>query len=1350
MREDDFANAINTGHDNAWAVELLRRHCIHGRIELVNGNSFVGASLNIPMGLMEIRCTHAQPPRTQSPRALDLAVEFYDANCVECPHRKGTGELPNLSTEANLRATAEADRRMAAVRATEDLTRRREQRREKRAISVAGEGYVVRDLADLLNSLDKHDGPAKAETTGNSDAGRKLIESAKNAPDLFTPILVETLLDMSNDVCEPSTLIAIGALVKASKCAPRLAIKVALSVLARQPLREAGQLVVLLCDELEVADLADAVIDNAITLSAGIDDHWRPTPFPEALLSLAHFDLVTVTTRVEELLTSDDETLRADASDAAGSLLAADPSRIFGLGPALVLSIQGQDRGYSGTPHPATAAARAIAQAWRKFPVETQRIVETHAASLSDEVKAEIVRIPWFMRPWFDDGDASKVVIATTIDFLIHRIYGDWGEEAADTATSILEDLVRDVPNQLVSHTDAILGQILALSQPMPSGICPILSIDTPDLLATLERQSVFIQRGARRRRLAQAVGRSARCAPDTVLPKLTDLFKASSGVNEVDLNVRLAILDSLEEATSAATLRDILPIVYSAILGTDTLIRAAAIDLWAACARIGDIPNELAELAVPILQDTFVVVHRRMLERLGQLDLPPHFAPKLLPVVTSWAETYKNDPDVLENALWAIRSLAMQLEDKKQSALWLHIALSLVTRCRAYDSERLLTAHWPAELHNNDMWVQSALATLASPELLDRYNQRRQPLYAQLMDRPRLIEKIPFDDILKLSDLHGSESTWRALEPIELLQAAGRWGDAFSLAERVENRQLPGNEGRLDHALADALVAGAHLSQLQTLESADTASLFKAIHSVQDAVSNVETLVPDRTDDNQLRNLLHSLLVPATAASAFLGPLISDPVAAAIELDIAADAAIKAAGTTYASASQRRHVAEAWRVAANLLRYDRAVRDADTNAERYLSSAKRQAQVLRGELDQNDEFCSVALLQFLVEVGSLTSPAEVPAICKILVHVPAPVHLIDRLVPPPFIPNSTNIAPSEPSPLAICVATIDSIPVTDILVVRPHEFYTLGMTVRLTQWPSWAKECRVELVSTLSREAISLPTFSFTPAKEDASSNLLLSAEQPLYCAVQQSIRGEPIDCPLIVRLIGDDDREELIDVGGYRHLRLRPFDPSRETLTKHEQTDARLLQMFDVLNDPAFDREDARAFCRLFSACVRAGQAIMFEKAFMQDSRVSETQFHNELERHLRADSELDGRLTRRDAVAGGFDDLLHDDVIAELKVTNDKSVNLDDCARYLGQPTQYGVGRGSQLSILVVLDHSRKESPPGVIENYIGWLQPRLHNLDDPRYPSLVGVLIVNTNLPIPSDWGRHRIAVQADDI
>ena len=327
-----------------------------------------------------------------------------------------------------------------------------------------------------------------------------------------------------------------------------------------------------------------------------------------------------------------------------------------------------------------------------------------------------------------------------------------------------------------------------------------------------------------------------------------------------------------------------------------------------------------------------------------------------------------------------------------------------------------------------------------------------------------------------------------------------------------------------------------------------------------------------------------------------------------------------------------------------------------------------------------------------------------------------------------------------EESPRAVCVATIQGVPVTDVMVVRPRELYSLGMTVRLVSPPSWAQRCIIEPITMLGRDALALPRYDL--ALSDGTTDefgITLAAGAPLHCAVDQPVMAPALDCPVQVRLTGDG-HDQVIEVAGFRRLLLRPFDPGRDALTEHEQTDARLLAMFSALDSPQFDTEDVRAFCRIFAACVRAAQVIMFEKTFMRGTKVSEAQFHGELERLLRADPELQGRLSRRDAVAGGFDDLLHDDVIVELKVSRGSPVTIERCARYLGQPAQYGVGRGSQLSVLVVFDHGRKTAPPGVIDNYIDWLSPRLHGLDNPRYPSLVGVLIVNTNLPVPSAWRR----------
>jgi len=49
----------------------------------------------------------------------------------------------------------------------------------------------------------------------------------------------------------------------------------------------------------------------------------------------------------------------------------------------------------------------------------------------------------------------------------------------------------------------------------------------------------------------------------------------------------------------------------------------------------------------------------------------------------------------------------------------------------------------------------------------------------------------------------------------------------------------------------------------------------------------------------------------------------------------------------------------------------------------------------------------------------------------------------------------------------------------------------------------------------------------------------------------------------------------------------------------------------------------------------------------------------------------------------------------------------------------------GTGVSYPCSSSLTTAAKKHPPGIIDNYIDWLKPRLHGLDDPRYPSLVGL-------------------------
>jgi hypothetical protein len=310
VRKEEFDDAVEMGRANVDAIELTRHHCIHARVEEVGGNSMVGAMLGLPMGVLEVRCEHAPPPLTQGHQALELAIEFYEANCTGCPYREGTGELPNLATVAGERAAEEAARRAADEQAAEQRAWRHQERSKRRRVALAGQGHVVRDLGAALDRIDRAD--PRTEPLGSEEerAAREVVDSARGAPDLFGPVLVDSLLELATDAGDTTAFEALGALVGAGRCPPRRALDSALSVLRSRRSVDAGRLLATLEPELRPADLPE-VLDQLISLSSG-EEHglWRLPTLPDALVAASHVDLPTVTERIVRHLASDDEPTR--------------------------------------------------------------------------------------------------------------------------------------------------------------------------------------------------------------------------------------------------------------------------------------------------------------------------------------------------------------------------------------------------------------------------------------------------------------------------------------------------------------------------------------------------------------------------------------------------------------------------------------------------------------------------------------------------------------------------------------------------------------------------------------------------------------------------------------------------------------------------------------------------------------------------------------------------------------------------------------------------------------------------------------------------------------------------------
>ena len=1336
---DEMAGAEALARANHEAIELTRAHCRHARIEMPYGNSPAGAAMGWPLAVMEVRCEHAAPPRRQSHNAMELAVAFYRESCVGCPHRDGTGVVPNLTTEVAKRDAELEQRQHHEQQRTEQLAARRAARHTRRRLTVAGDGYVVRELADVIDRLDADD---RVEgSPAMTDASRQLVQSARRAPELFSRTLVESMLEMAVDTGEPAVFVALGELVRAGRCDARQAVQAALAVLSTAGVKEAADLLAAFPESLHGEDLPP-VLDRLVELAAGQDLIVRTVPAaPLGFLAAATVDLPQVSDHLIDRLHSDDDQVRADAAAAAEQLLDTDAAPLTVLGPALISACRDEGMGWAGQPHPSTHAARALAAGWRADPTTCVQMIEAAATGSGAVDRVGLMRVANVVCR-HDLAELSPEATEAMVRFCLARLRGDWGDRAADMAIADLTSAADTIAEKLEPHVHTLLGILIESAAPRPSGLT---APQTHTAHTGTDYGVVALQHG-----IARLLGHLARRGGAAILEPVLTVFTADSGDQEQDTAIRMALLTALTEAATAAALRDLLPIVYTGLLSPDPRLRAQAIDLWARCAEVGHdaIPANLADLAEVLLADTYVVVHQKLLRRIAHLGLPSHLIPHLLDLTTRWVTPKIDRPDQLDDVVWAMRYLAQMLDDDGRTEQWLGVALDLVPRLDPHDRERLLTAPWPETLRDSVSWSTTALGTLAQPELAHSSWPRRDPLLVELLERPAPVVDVALSAFTAVSDVHLPGPAWRALELVELLQAVGRHTDCVSLARHVHQHLPAGAEGAPDKQLADVIAAIAQLDDIMhggAITTVDAVASELAAAETAAGVIAAQSDAVHPSDRPILGGVIDVITARTQATRNLLAPLSADPVTIAQSLQEAADRLEAAAGRRHAPALQRRRVAQAWRIAATLARWDAAVRAADPGADVLWQSAQRQTQVLAAKLEEFPQIpVPAGLTHFCRTVSEIRSAADVSAAQLQLARVSVPVRMVnlDLRGAHRVVDDSGDV---DESPVAVCVASYLSSPIVDVFVAQPHEAYPIEMVVRLPFWPPWAQRCYVEPVTTFSREALTIPRYEFT--LDDVVSDdggIVLTGVNHMTCHVQQPIHGPTIDCPITVRFVADG-RQETMDVAGYRRLRLRPFDPARDQLTEHPQTDQRLLKMYDALVSPAFDTADVRAFCRLFGASVTAAQSIMFDKVFRRGTSVTESQFHDELEQRLRNDPTLGGRLTRRDRVAGGFDDLLHDSVIAELKVERNKAITIPDCAKFLGQPVQYGIGCGSQLSILVVLDHSKKQAPPGVIENYVGWLQPALHGRTDPRYPSMVGVLIVNTNLPVPSTWSRSGNAV-----
>ncbi len=417
------------------------------------------------------------------------------------------------------------------------------------------------------------------------------------------------------------------------------------------------------------------------------------------------------------------------------------------------------------------------------------------------------------------------------------------------------------------------------------------------------------------------------------------------------------------------------------------------------------------------------------------------------------------------------------------------------------------------------------------------------------------------------------------------------------------------------------------------------------------------------------------------------------------------------------------------------LAEWKHAIRNAEPDAQRFLSSAKLKAT----EVDKSLSFASDEQLEaFLNQVEGLKSMDELTVIHDQLKRWTLPLLLFANLRTQGFgelrVPVSSGSS-EEPEKLETTVAflkfDIDGEPAKDWNYLKPGTSYDLTIEVRVSNWPKGASDLSLTPVTVDIRERDWLPSFRFE--KPEGDGPFILTGTGRAVLEVAHSFGSRPYEF-LYAAEFNDTRNCRDVAIVGHRRLLLEGSDVISNPLTGFSNIDRHLLSIRNKLrNFPGLHSDDvANTMIILGGLGNIAAQAL---KGGLFEAGMSESAFQKEVTKMLRNRSDIGEHLQGHPEAAGGITDLTFQDIPIELKVESSKILLPKDFKKYFNQTAAYALGLGKRIGVLSVLETTPKKEPVGIVEDDI---EVFFHHTGQSSI--VIVVVIIRGGFPKPSSYSR----------
>lgn len=1059
---------------------------------------------------------------------------------------------------------------------------------------------------------------------------------------------------------------------------------------------------------------------------------------------------------------------------------------------AVSLGVPAED---SYDPGTVGTAERALARMFIAAPVRIAGLLEDAGRHASEETRdgfvgsvrhaLDMVDTEYVHRRSHDPVTTPEEAAAVTdaaFAFLLARTDESWGHKVTFSAAESIERMGRGPRDALARHLDATLGAFVTLTRHRLADKKSLLTATAaPDPLVGMEawsRKNSLYQSG---RRLLSAVESASSTDPLAVCETIAALI-TSERDSDLGAEVVCPLLVTLGEVgrrhgNQPGVLQASLPTLHTYLVDADPGPRAAALEAWTAIGGTHSLPSTVADLLPALVSDAYVVVVDAVLAAACRLSWPDQESRFRLAFHAATVAEGINVSEHLDTFLTSLSALRHHVPDLAALAELEKKALARVPELEWYQATKVTEQPWQPDARVAPELAVLWLALAPRNTYGLRQHDEAEEALNGLLDCGEGLLGLAAADVIEVGAAHAPESHFGSMEYAEVLARAERRTDVVGLLEGALTR-IPDEPARSSQRALVALAAAVGRLQV-TLQSAppDDAKVRDAVDEVGAAIG--VCLSHSEDDRRWLRPFASAAAVRASVVCTLLNVPTPAEVTAALadtpanqasagsveptdpaeQFKVRAQrlrdlaAALQRGGRSTGTATHHGVVitGRLLHAVAHLLDADGADMNADvTQALAHRNAAARRAAAINLDTYRGDDPLlprARALRAVLAADPDPAAPLDLGTVLTAAASLPAPLLFIRSPERQHGFGPWRPAAEPEPdsATVAVVLVSIDDTLLTGPAIVDPALTHTLTLQVQTDPWPVWVDRLDAELISTLNETELQRPALTWQRHQHTGDPT---TYEGTGSLHVRYAVPTTQHAPPVLVRLTwrgADEDgnpKSQALDVAGHREFRVRPYDPARDATTQYEVFDEYLLGIYEKFAAAGFPHQQLQPFARLLNAISRAGLAMTWNKKYRRGQYVRERQFHDDLHAALLADPTLEGRVERGTPLGHGYLDTRHDGITAELKVARDQPVTPESATKYIGQPTQYAAADGARISILVVLDMSRKVLPIGTPENYLFVLGPKQHGMTNPQSPSVVVTLVINGNLPVPSSWSRRK--------